>query len=85
MAVAFADDQMRARTDHTAHKLFVVRRFALNLIRYPPVTGKGDLKTQSLRAAIAIVPRRPPVIYKTHAIALEWLQRNDHRVLLPTT
>lgn len=51
MDVAFNDDQMRARTDHAAHNLSVLRHFALNLIRYAPVKHKGGIKVQRLRAA----------------------------------
>ena len=51
MDVVFNDDQMRARTDHAAHNLSVVRHFALNLIRHAPVKQKGGLKVQRLRAA----------------------------------
>lgn len=54
MDVVFADDQMRARTDHAAHNLSVLRHFALNLIRYAPVKHKGGLKVQRLRAASSI-------------------------------
>ena len=31
MDVVFSDDQMRARTDHAAHNLSVLRQFVLNL------------------------------------------------------
>jgi len=55
--VVFADDQMRARTDHAAHNLSVVPHFALNLIRYAPVEPKGGLKAQRLRAASSIAYR----------------------------
>ena len=51
MDVVFNDDQMRARTDHAAHNLSVVRHFALNLIRHNPDKRKGSLKVQRLRAA----------------------------------
>ena len=54
MDVVFADDQMRARTNHAAHNLAVVRHFALNLIRYAPVKRKGGLKGQRLRAASSV-------------------------------
>ena len=57
MDVAFADDQMRARTEHAAHNLSVVRHFALNLIRYAPVKRKAGLKVQRLRAASSIAYR----------------------------
>jgi hypothetical protein len=48
---------MRARTDHAAHNLSVVRHFALNLIRYAPVKRKGGLKAQRLRAASSVAYR----------------------------
>ncbi|MEF8718264.1 MAG: ISAs1 family transposase [Candidatus Accumulibacter necessarius] len=51
MDVVFGDDQMRARTDHAAHNLAVVRQFVLNLIRLSPVKRKGGLKVQRLIAA----------------------------------
>lgn len=54
MDVAFNDDQMRARTDHAAHNLSLLRHFALNLIRYAPVKLKGSLKTHRLRAATSV-------------------------------
>lgn len=57
MDVVFADDQMRARTNHAAHNLSVVRHFALNLIRYAPIKRKGGLKVQRLRAASSIAYR----------------------------
>ena len=51
MDVVFGDDQMRARTDHAAHNLAVLRQFVLNLIRLSPVKRKGGLKVQLLIAA----------------------------------
>ena len=51
MDVVFGDDQMRARTDHAAHNLAVLRQFVLNLIRLSPVKRKGGLKVQRLIAA----------------------------------
>jgi predicted transposase YbfD/YdcC len=51
MDVVFGDDQMRARTDHAAHNLAVVRQFVLNLIRLSPTKRKGGLKVQRLIAA----------------------------------
>jgi predicted transposase YbfD/YdcC len=41
MDVVFGDDQMRARTDHAAHNLAVVRQFVLNLIRLSPDQAQG--------------------------------------------
>ena len=37
MDVAFADDQMRARTGHAAHNLAILKHITLNLIRLDPV------------------------------------------------
>ena len=51
MDVVFSDDQMRARTDHAAHNLSVLRQFVLNLLRLAPVRRKGGLKVQRLIAA----------------------------------
>lgn len=51
MDVALGDDQMRARTDHAAFNLAVVRHFTLNLIRYAPNKRQGSIKVQRLRAA----------------------------------
>ena len=41
MDVAFADDQMRARTGHAAHNLAVLKHITLNLIRLDPVKRKA--------------------------------------------
>jgi predicted transposase YbfD/YdcC len=57
MDVVFADDQRRARTDHAAHNLSVVRHFALNLIRHAPEKRQGGLKAQRLRAASSVAYR----------------------------
>jgi hypothetical protein len=57
MDVVFADDQVRARTDHVAQNLSILRHFALNRIRYAPVKRKGGLKVQRLRAASSIAYR----------------------------
>lgn len=51
MDVAFADDQMRARTGNAAHNFAVMRHIALNLIRLDPVKRKGGLKVRRLIAA----------------------------------
>jgi predicted transposase YbfD/YdcC len=51
MDVVFGDDPMRARTDHAAHNLAVLRQLVLNLIRLSPVKRKGGLKVQRLIAA----------------------------------
>jgi len=49
--VAFADDQMRARTGHAAHNLAVLKQLTLNLIRLAPVHRKGGIKARRLIAA----------------------------------
>ncbi len=49
--VAFADDQMRARTGHAAHNLAVLKRITLNLIRLDPIKRKGGIKARRLIAA----------------------------------
>jgi len=51
MDVAFADDQMRARTGHAAHNLAVVKQLTLNLIRLDPSPRKGGIKARRLIAA----------------------------------
>lgn len=49
--VVFDDDQMRARTEHAAHNVAVLRHFAINLIRLAPVTRKVGIKVKRLIAA----------------------------------
>jgi predicted transposase YbfD/YdcC len=51
MDVIFQDDQMRARTGHTAHNLAVLKHITLNLIRLDPVKRKGGIKARRLIAA----------------------------------
>ena len=51
MDVAFADDQMRARTGHAAHNLAVLKHITLNFIRLAPVQRKGGIKARRLIAA----------------------------------
>ena len=51
MDVAFADDQMRARTGHAAHNLAVLKHITLNLIRLDPTKRKGGIKARRLIAA----------------------------------
>jgi predicted transposase YbfD/YdcC len=51
MDVAFADDQMRARTGHAAHHLAVLKHITLNLIRLDPVKRKGGIKARRLIVA----------------------------------
>jgi predicted transposase YbfD/YdcC len=47
--VAFREDEHRARTDHGAQNMAVLRHLALNLLRQE-TTGKGGLKARRLRA-----------------------------------
>ena len=49
--VIFGDDQTRARTDHAAENLTVLRHLTLNLLRLNPDQCKGGLKFQRLVAA----------------------------------
>jgi predicted transposase YbfD/YdcC len=51
MDVAFADDQMRARTGFAAHNLSTLKHIVLNLIRLDKVKRKGGLKARRLIAA----------------------------------
>ena len=51
MDVAFVDDQMRARTGHSAHHLAVLKYITLNLIRLDPNPRKGGIKARRLIAA----------------------------------
>ena len=51
MDVAFADDQMRARTGHAAHNLALLKHITLNLIRLDPTPRKGGIKARRLIAA----------------------------------
>jgi predicted transposase YbfD/YdcC len=51
MDVAFADDQMRARTGHAAHNLAVLKHITLNLIRLDPIKRKGGIKARRFIAA----------------------------------
>lgn len=57
MDVAFADDQMRARTGHAAHNLAVLKHITLNLIRLAPVQRKGGIKARRLIAATSDIYR----------------------------
>lgn len=49
--VVFADDQMRARTQHAAHNLAVLKRITMNLIRLDPIKRKGGIKARRLIAS----------------------------------
>ena len=51
MDVAFADDQMRARTKHAAHNLAILKHITLNLIRLDPIKRKGGIKARRFIAA----------------------------------
>ncbi len=51
MDVVFADDQMRARTDHAGHNMALLKQLALNLLRTDPTARQGSLKTKRLIAA----------------------------------
>ncbi|WP_411571521.1 ISAs1 family transposase, partial [Pectobacterium cacticida] len=51
MDVVFADDQMRARTQHAAHNMAALKHITLNLLRADPTTRKASLKTKRLLAA----------------------------------
>ena len=51
MDVAFADDQMRARSGHAAHNLAVLKHITLNLIRLDPIKRKGGIKARRFIAA----------------------------------
>jgi predicted transposase YbfD/YdcC len=51
MDVAFADDQMRARTGHAAHNLAILKHITLNLIRLDPIKRKGGIRARRFIAA----------------------------------
>ena len=51
MDVAFADDQMRARSGHAAHNLAILKHITLNLIRLDPIKRKGGIKARRFIAA----------------------------------
>lgn len=51
MDVALGDDQVRARTNHAAHNLAVLKHITLNLIRLDPIKRKGGIKARRLIAA----------------------------------
>lgn len=51
MNVAFADDQMRARTGHATHNLAALKHIAINLIRLDPIKRKGGIQARRLIAA----------------------------------
>lgn len=72
MDVVFPDDQMRARTDHAAHNLSVVRHFALNLIRCAPEKSARAASRSTVFALHLQSPteKNSSVFYKLRAIAL---------------
>jgi len=49
--VAFANDQMRARTGHPAHNLAILKHITLNLIRLDPIKRKGGIRAGLFIAA----------------------------------
>jgi len=51
MDVTFNDDQMRARSKHSAHNLALLKHITLNLIRLDPIKRKGGVKARRLIAA----------------------------------
>lgn len=51
MDVIFNDDQMRARSKHSAHNLALLKHITLNLIRLDPLKRKGGVKARRLIAA----------------------------------
>lgn len=51
MDVAFADDQMRARTGHAAHNLSTLKQLTMNLIRLDPIKRRGGIKARRLIAS----------------------------------
>lgn len=51
MDVVFADDQMRARTNHAAHNFAVLKHITLNLIRMDAMQRKGSIKARRLIAS----------------------------------
>ncbi|GHU32799.1 hypothetical protein FACS189497_14510 [Betaproteobacteria bacterium] len=57
MDVAFADDQMRARSGHAAHNLAILKHITLNLIRLDPIPRKGGIKAKRFIAATSDVYR----------------------------
>ena len=55
--VLFGDDQTRARTDHAAENLSVLRHLMLDLLRLNPDNCTGVLKVQRLVAASSDILR----------------------------
>ena len=70
MDVVFADDQMRARTDHAGHNMALLKQLALNLLRTDPTARKGSLKTKRLIAATSefFYTLVPAISYRVWAI-----------------
>ena len=65
MDVAFADDQMPARTQHTVHNLAILRHLTLNLIRLDLIKRKGGIKARSFVAATSDA-------YRERLLGLVW-------------
>lgn len=63
MDVAFADDQMRARSGHAAHNLAILKQITLNLIRLDPIKRKGGIKARRFIAATSD-------LYREHLLGL---------------
>ncbi|MBL8420452.1 MAG: ISAs1 family transposase [Dechloromonas sp.] len=79
MDVAFADEQMRARTGHAANNLAVLKHITLNLIRLDPEPRNGGIKV-----------RRPlpqtPLPSSTALLGITSMRlpcRHRHRILPP--
>ena len=51
MNVAFADDQMRARTIHATHNFAILKYITLNLTRLDPNKRKGGINAPCFIAA----------------------------------
>lgn len=74
MDVAFADDQMRARSGHAAHNLALLKHITLNLICLGPLR-KGGIKARRLIAATSDAYRAQLFgSHDIHAIALDLAQ-----------
>lgn len=61
--LAFADDQMRARTAHAAHDLAPLKHITPNLFRLDPIQRKGGIKARPLIAATSDT-------YRAHLLGL---------------
>ncbi|GHT92853.1 hypothetical protein FACS1894116_03730 [Betaproteobacteria bacterium] len=63
MDVAFADDQMRARSGHAAHNLAILKHITLKLIRLDLIPRKGGIKAKRFIAATSDA-------YRAHLVGL---------------